>query len=259
MNDIQTNVIKSKEENSDKVKIELKVVSPLEFEGDIKSNIMTSDRLCDIIGSFFGSFFQDYYGCIIKQHTNVELNPETNALNNAGIPFGGFYVNLFFKDQGKATDGRIKTLYQKNAEKTESSTLAARYMQYNNTHAAASTIYKVSSDTETLLSLFMNNPIRNWAMYESEELVPMTAMLNSKPEVVERISCLSLDKIITMIYGSRTADSTYEYRTTLASPINAGSKFILTINQLDTAFVRELQNELGYNRPTDTFRVYNRT
>jgi len=109
--------------------------------------------------------------------------------------------------------------------------------------------------------MYTSNP--NWNMIAKEVIVPMTANPSSKGEVVVSVTGLSLNAIITKIYGYRDENSTYDYRTNLASNVGNNyvtnkKNFLVQISQLDIAFVRELENELGFNNYTSSFYVWNR-
>ena len=79
-----------------------------------------------------------------------------------------------------------------------------------------------------------------------------------KEEVVVCISGLSLNKIITKIYGDITDEGRFEY---IANPSTIiptkTSEFIMQVSQLDLAAVRNLQKALGvYNANAPQFHQY---
>ncbi len=258
---IETKVTVEEDKDTKKRNVKLDVVQCLPFEGDMKNNIMTNNKLCGIISNFFGSFMQDYYGC------EIGIADGSDPIITNCVPANQLFVTLYFKDQGPSTDGRLKCLEMNGTKdegngKTGISDLAKRFCAYQQTYARGN-MYHVHKDACTLLTEFMYTSNPNWNMIAKEVIVPMTANPSSKGEVVVSVTGLSLNAIITKIYGYRDENSTYDYRTNLASNVGNNyvtnkKNFLVQISQLDIAFVRELENELGFNNYTSSFYVWNR-
>lgn len=260
-NTIETKVTIEENKDTKKKDVKVEVTDCLAFDGDMKNNIMTTNKLCGIISAFFGSFLQDYYGCEINMYDG------SNLITKALVPEGQLYVNLYFKDQGPSIDGRLKCIEMNGSDgnANKSSSITQRYFAFQQTYAGTN-MYHLTEEAKILLSKFMfgYNPNPNWALCYKEVLAPMTANPNSKPEVISEVIGFDLNKIITMIYGTRDENSSYDYRTCIASNIGCSNymtnvkNFLIQISQLDIAFVKELENELGFNSYNNSFYVWNR-
>lgn len=236
-----------------KEKANISVVDHLEFKGDLKSSIISSIEMAEIVSAFFAPAFSDYYGCNIRVNDG-HINP---AIANS-VPLGAIYVDLYFKDQGKNDKGGWKNL-ELNSNKNESGTdLSTRFFRVNN-QANKSRAYKVTDETYEALEEFMfigNHFKINWNLHTQEIQSPMSVY--GKEEIVVCISGISLEKIISKIYGTVTDDARYEYKVLPETIIpNKNGEFIMMVFQLDNNAVRELQNTLGvYNPNAPMFHQY---
>ena len=239
-------------------KANIRLLEHAEFEGDMKTNIISSIDMAEIVGSLFAPAFSDYYGC------NVRVNDgRANPIIANSMPIGAIYVDLFFKDRGDVKDGKWKNLELRNkiANDAESGkpSLGDRFHrlngQLNNGRA-----YNVTKETYEALDKFTFNPGRTrWAEHTQEITSPMS--IYGKDEIVVCISGLSLNKIITEIYGGEDEnDNKYEYMATPSTIIpSTTQEFIMQVCQLDLKAVRDLQRTLGVyaGNPTQ-FHQYNR-
>lgn len=234
-------------------KASIDVVDHPVFEGDMKSNIISSIDMAEIVSSLFAPAFADYYGC------NIRVNDgHTNPVIANTMPIGAIYVDLYFKDMGNPAEGTQKNIVPRNAATNKSDDLGARFMQvngaFNNSRA-----YKVTKETYEVLEKFAFNEGRTrWNEHTQEITTSMSTY--GKDEVVVCISGLSLDKIVTMIYGDVTDEARYEYRTTVSTVIPSKTQeFIMQVTQLDLAAVRNLQKALGiYSSNALQFHQYHR-
>ena len=219
-------------------KASIEIVEHAEFEGDMKTNIISSIDMAEIVSSFFAPAFSDYYAC--KICINDGRNP---AIANT-MPIGSIYVDLYFKDLGKAAEGTWKNIVRRGENKDGRTDLGARFFRvngsFNNSRA-----YEVTKETYEALDEFtFTNGRTRWSDHTTETSTPMSVY--GKDEVVVCISGLSLNKIITKIYGKRTEDGIYEYIATPSTIIPSNSQeFIMQVSQLDLEAVRNLEKTLG--------------
>lgn len=238
---------------TERTKVSITVADHPTFEGDMKSNIISSIDMAEIVSSLFAPAFADYYGC------NIRVNDgHTNPVIASTMPIGAIYVDLYFKDFGNAPEGTQKNIVSRNADKDKSGDLGARFMRvngaFNNSRA-----YTVTKETYEALEDFAFNQGRTrWNEHTQEITTSMSTY--GKEEVVVCISGLSLDKIVTAIYGDVTDEARYEYRTTVSTVIPSKTQeFIMQVTQLDLAAVRNLQKALGiYSSNALQFHQYHR-
>lgn len=255
---MSTNNNNLKTETTKKEKTVIEVEEHVHFDGDMKTNLISTVDMADIVSSLFSSAFADYYGCDIRFNNGENAS----AYNNPMIPKYQIYVNLYFKDRG-ISNKPIKNLKRRgmaepkqgvDAEGNKTNNLARRYAAVNETHSANNTgrVYDVTSETYEALEEFMfNSGSRNirWSDF-TQEMSANMGIIGSKEEAIVCITGLSLDKILTKIYGGKTDEGEFEYAATPSTMIPYQSKqFIIQVIQLNLATVRKLQRSLGMNSP----------
>lgn len=222
------------------------------FEGDMKTNIISSIDMAEIVSALFAPAFADYYGCKIRINDGYALPEVGNSM-----PAGALYVDLYFKDQGDVAEGSnaYKNIVARGSQ-TAGKDLGSRFMAVNG--AGNGRVYEVTKETYEMLEEFMPRAKTRWNAHTQE--MPTQMSLYGKDEVVVCISGLDLNKIITKVYGAKTKEGRYEYIATPSTVIPAKTQeFIMQVVQLDLAAVRELQNTLGiYNASAPQFHQYNR-
>ncbi len=245
-----SNKIKTKAEKQKKAVID--VVEHEEFNGDMKTNILSSIEMAKIVSSLFAPAFSDYYGC------NVRINDGRDPIIANTMPIGAIYVDLYFKDHGEATDGAWKNIIARG-QAVKGKDIGSRYLNVVG-NANNSRAYEVTKETYEALEEFTfapNGRIR-WNEHTKEITTQMSAY--GKEEVVVCISGLCLNKIITKIYGDKTEDGRFEYIAHASTMIpSQAQEFIMQVSQLDLKTVRNLQEALGifaHNAPQ--FHQYNR-
>ena len=231
-------------------KCHIDVAEHLQFEGDMKTNIVSSIDMADIISSFFAPAFSDYYGC------NIRINDgRANPIIANSMPIGAIYVDLYFKDQGKAAENTWKNIVLRG-QNSERSDLGARFLRVNGA-ATSGRAYEVTKETYEALEEYMFAGARTrWNEHTQEIVTPMSAY--GKEEVVVCISGLSLNRLITKIYGDKTEEGNYEYIANPSTVIpSKAQEFIMQVSQLDLKAVRNLQKALGvYNANAPQFHQY---
>lgn len=240
-------------ENTEQKKATIDIVEHADFEGDMKTNIVSSIDMAKIVSSLFAPAFSDYYGC------NVRINDgRANPAIANSMPMGAIYVDLYFKDQGEAASGSWKNIVPKGKNNDGRKDLGARYLSVvgnaNNGRA-----YDITKETYEALEEFTFTTGRvRWGDHTQEITTPMSVY--GKDEVVVCISGLSLNKIITKIYGDKTEDGRFEYIAHPSTMIpTQAQEFIMQVSQLDLRAVRHLQEALGiYASNAPQFHQYNR-
>lgn len=239
-----------------KEKTTIKIVKNTPFTGDLKTNLVSSIEMAEVVSSLFGTAFADYYGC------KICINNGANDFLFKTIPAGMIYVELYFKDRG-AAGSKIKNLTmrgQSNPNTDSKNTTAERVrnlMPFMNPQTN-NHVYSVTHDTYEALEEFMPmNGNINWGAF-TQEISTNMGIIGSKEEAVVCITGLSLDKILSKIYGTDTEDGKFEYATSPATMIPARSnEFIMQVIQLDKRVVRKLERDLGLNIPANSqFHVY---
>lgn len=241
--------------NTKQEKATIEVTEHPVFEGDMKTNIISSIDMCDIVSSLFAPAFSDYYGC------KICINDGRNPVLFNKLPAGALYVDLFFKDQGKAPEGTWKNIKLRgvNYGDNEATDIGTKFQLLNKAQFVTTHKYDVTKETYEALEEFMTTGNRTrWSEHTQEINTNMS--LYGKEEVVVSISGLDLNKIITKIYGAKTEEGRYEYIATPSTIIPSKTQeFIMQVCQLDLAAVRNLQKTLGiYSADVPQFHQYQR-
>lgn len=273
----------------EKVKIRVPEKDRKVFNGDIKTSIMSSTEMADIVYGLFKAAMPDFCGC--KLFVNYGQDPIIAKEMN----YGKIYVNLYFKDiyeynpknvpeypnkrsedytqEDEELVKKIEFIKAENrrdylcksvmsrvkaAEVNKGASLASRYMNIAGKGASTGRAYDVTKHTYEMLSDFMTTGDRtNWAIHTSEVNTPMS--LYGKDEVVVEIKGLDLDKIVTEIYGSKTEEDRYQYQCTPSvSYSNDGDHFLIQVVQLSLNTVTKLNNALGVRTYNNTVQFYTR-
>ena len=250
MNNYENN-LKVETKKSEKTVIE--VAEHVAFEGDMKTNLVSTMDMSDIVNSLFTSAFSDYHGCDIR----VNDGRDPVLFNQSPVPKYGIYVTLYFKDHG-TNNKPIKNLKRRgtpepkqsvDANGNKTNNLAARYAAVNETHNMNNNgrVYNITKETYEALEEFMFNTNNNihWADY-TREISSNMNIIGSKEEAMVSITGLSLDKILTKIYGSETDEGAFEYATSPSTAIPyQPNQFIIQVCQLNKETVRKLQRALN--------------
>lgn len=239
-----------KVENTETKKATINVAEHPTFEGDMKTNIISSIDMAEIVSSLFAPAFSDYYGCKILINDG-HGNP---AVVNS-MPYGTLYVDLYFKDRGTAVDGAWKNIRPRGSNDNRTD-LGARFFRVNG--AGNGRAYEVTKETYEALENFMllGNRTR-WADH-TQEISTQMSVYGGKEEVVVCISGINLNKVITEIYGDKTEEGLYEYVAAPSTVIpGKNQEFIMQVCQLNKKAVRDLQRDLGIYTPnTPQFHQY---
>ena len=236
------------------------------FEGDMKTNLVSSIEMAEIVSSLFSPAFADYYGCNIRINNGNTTGVNPIVVNS--LPLGAIYVDVYFKDRGRNSSKAIKNLELRGQVKTDntdgeddknSTHMAARFFAVNSVNNGANNgrVYDVTADTYEALEEFMFVRNVRWNDH-TQEISANMGVIGSKEEAVVCISGLSLDKILTKIYGNKTEEGEFEYVATPSTMIpGRNNEFIMQVCQLNLAVVRKLHRDLGVNNPANPqFHVY---
>ena len=243
-----------KANNAEKTTARIEVVDPIPFGGNMKSNLISTMEMAEIVSGLFGGVFRDYAGCKIRINDGRGLPAVTST-----IAMGALYVDLYFKEQPNNGEGKRVNLITptKKENNGEKESLSQRFTRVCCT--APGRMYTVTKETYECLEEFVFAGIRpNWNNYTQE----ITAQTHpyAKDEVFVVISGLDLNRIISKIYGTKTAEGRFEYRATPSTVIpNKADEFIITVSQLDLETINDLQTTLGiYMGNAPSFHPYNR-
>lgn len=234
-----------KVENKETKKATISVAEHPVFEGDMKTNIISTIDMADVVSSLFAPAFSDYYGCKIR----------INNGENPFVPSGVLYVDLYFKDRGTAADGAWKNIVPRGSVKT-GNRIADGLQRI--TGQGTGRVYEVTKETYEALEAFSFAGNRtNW-MNLTQEISTNMSVYGMKEEVVVCISGIDLNRVISEIYGNKTEEGLYDYVATPATPIPGKvQEFILQVCQLNKKAVRDLQRDLGvYNPNSPQFHQY---
>ena len=239
-------------------KIEIIIDDHPEFEGNLKTMILSSSDMCEKVSALFASFFYDYAGCKVRVNDG-----RANPVVANSIPYGNIYVDLYFKDMGKVPEGcniikNITPIGGSSDKKEEKDSLLARYMRVNG--ARTGRAYNVSDDTFKTLNNLMGLTYNNSRWLERTQEMVTNYSVYSKEEIVVCISGLDLNTILSKIYGVKDEDGRYEYSATPSTVIpSSADEFIMHVAQLNTNIVSELRAKLGiYTANSPSFHSYRR-
>lgn len=235
--------------NNNKFKIVVEDHAP--FVGDIKSNIMSSDDLADkLICPLFGGVWDDFYGCKIRPTTAAD-----------GI-HSSIAVDIYFKEMPNADQERCAISRVGKAPTTgNANDMTAKFMAMVAMNATPCQIYKVQDKVYEALSDFVpNNAPINWKGKTMEKTFQTNPYMNSREEVFVCIQGLDLNKVLSLVYGTRDEDGTYQYRADLVRPIPGETeKFIVNVQQIDVNTPNEIYRMLGvYVQGANNIHTYNR-
>ncbi len=231
-----------------------------EFDNTYDTKIITFEKLTKQINGLFGACFADFCGA------NICIAGTTPPVNNQiKLPIGSLYVDLYFRDMGEAPKDLYKNIIpatqsKKTAKDDESNDnrLAHRIIDLSNRNIKSSKAYNVTRETYECLEEFLfGDPRRapKWSEL-TREIQQNVGGLYGRDGICVVITGLSLEKIITALYGAKTEEGRYSYSvhlnrfdsvgyTTVANP----SKSILTICRLDDNEVRKLITETDTTLP----------
>lgn len=238
-----------------KEKTTIVVAEHTPFEGDLKTNLVSSIEMAEVVSSLFGAAFADYYGC------KICINNGANKTVFETNPAGSIYVELYFKDRGhegsKIKNLKVRGQLDPNSKSGNNMADRVRAMSQTLNPQVASHVFNVTTETYEALEEFMTVRNINWNAF-TQEISTNMGIIGTKEEAVVCITGLSLDKILTKIYGSDTDEGQFEYTATPATMIpTRSSEFIMQVIQLNKEVVRKLQRDLGLNIPANSqFHVY---
>lgn len=241
-----------------KDKLRIKLPQNLEFTGDLKTQLITTIDMAELIGEMFSAVMPDYYGCRIRINDGRIDNGYPNI--SGTMEFGSLYVDLYLKDSKGTSDVKNlkrngETPVAKDGEKKAS--LSSRFVSV--VGAQSNRAFTVTPETYEILEEFMPMGARTrWAEHTAEIYTQINAPYGQN-EVVVVISGLSLNALITKMYGKKTEEGQFEYMATASTAIPYRStEFIMQVAQLNADTVRKLQRTLGVYTPNTSIHTYNR-
>ena len=241
-------------ENTEKKEpVRINVETPLPFDSNIKSCFMNTIELAEIVDSLFGDSMRDYVGCKISLN-NGDV-PQHIAME---IPMGKLYVTLYFKDCSKTSTAPIANVTSRSVGSGNTNKFAS-LMKMSGTNAGR--MYEITKETYEALDPFRFFPNRkaNWNYLTNEIVTNFGFNTAYNQEIVACITGLDLEKMINMVYGSRTDEGIFQYQ---ANPVqivaNASGEYVVQITQLDVQKLEDLRRSLGGPIARTEFHPYNR-
>lgn len=271
---IKASIVKPEDAKPAKIKVD----ELLKFNGGLDTVITDSIELADLVSSLFGGIMHDYYGCKICVNDG-----RANPIVAQTIPRGTLYVDLYFKYNANDASNRMRNIELlsninkkaiepkadiDNTDKTPEEIARERrdeefrnkimMMLSMNQRSNAGNMFFITKETyESLIPFMFNGANTRWNDHTQEIQISPTPY--SKGDVLVRISGLSLNAILSMIYGNEVDGTNYEYAAAPHTPIPNQDEFIVVINRLDIRTVRSLQNKLGIGSvATNMFHRYTR-
>lgn len=256
-------VVKEGEKANEKAKIVMKEYAS--FDGGMVSKFMSVGKLSNKVSSMFASMFGDFYGSKIEPNNGMSLTGPSGAYT---IPKDQFFpenelkVTLYFKFKKEVPAGTKQALKIANVKKATPVTVPGTMSSFaasisrdfgGNVNNAGGTAFTVDEAVLEGLEVFLPNGAHpNWYKYRIfEQPIGGTDSLGSY-EVVVGITGLSLNKILTYMYGDKTDEGRYQYAAEISSMFTYQgartlNQLILCVTRLEESEVRELQKLTGFN------------
>lgn len=214
--------------------VTLRVEEPEEFDGLIKSKIITSIELAKKINSLFRPTFSDFEGCT--------LMPDQSGM---------FQVSLYFKDKGNPGPAQIKNISSIMVNTNGKSDVMARITNMNRINSSKK--YDLTEQTKQALTEFMFNGVINYnknSVNWGQCVTEASENAYNGYSIFVRVANLDIMKIIKKIYGNKINGSNVEYQMSIIRPTNGqintpNANFLINISQLNTKQVEKLCYEIG--------------
>lgn len=205
-------------------------VTPIKFDGLIKSKLITTIGLGKLIWNLFKPVFPEYEGCVI-------LPDQTGQLQ----------LTLYFKDKGKLADQNLIKAVAPVGMNQPSSSAFERIASIN--QRLSSKKFELTKDAKEILSEFYwvrNNSKVNWNNFVTE----VTSQDYNGYSVHLKVAGLDINRVLRKIYGTKVDGSRVDYAISIVKPIGADASgllqnYLIAIQQLDTREVENLAKEVG--------------
>lgn len=225
-----------------KTPVKITVDETQEFDGLLKSKITTTFDLAQVVNTLFRPVFNDYEGCTIL--------PDQ---------FGMFQLTLFFKDHGKAENGKIKNIQSIIQKIDDKSNVMQRIQNLNRSNSSSK--FELTAETKEALEEFIRRPGNSQNIDWKRYVVETTERTNlGGINIYVKVLNVDLYKILRKIYGSKVDGSYMEYMISMIRPAaqisnGTNTNYIINISQLDTKSVEKLYVEMGMVPTQGTFIV----
>lgn len=254
MSEMKT-IIKEKnaEVKNDKTRIVVK--DHPAFTGGLKTDLTSSIALAETIGMMLSEVMDDYYGCRIR--VNDGNYEPASSISNV-VPRGAMYVEIYLKDSGRTKSVHKNLISNLHADANgEKATMSDRFKSV--TGSKTSRAYTVTDETYEMLEEFMFPNVPHRWFNLTSEIYTVVNQPHGSAEVLTVITGLSLDALITKIYGDRTDEGQFEYMATPSTRIPyKNNEFVIQVTQLNKKTVRDLEATLGVYTANTGIHTYNR-
>jgi len=205
-------------------------VTPLKFDGLIKSKLTTTISLGKMIYDLFKSTFPEYEGCVIQPNQ-----------------YGILQVTLYFKDNGKLTNHKaVKAVAPVGSSQARNSAYD-RIASLNQRFSSKK--FELTKDAKDILEEFYwtkGNQKVQWNQFVTE----IVSQDYNGYSVHLKVTGLDITKILRKIYGSKVDGSRVDYAVSIVKPIGMDGtgllqNYLISIQQLDTREVENLAKEVG--------------
>lgn len=226
-----------KEPTPEKKKVMIEV-NGVNFDGVVKTKLITTNDFCLEVNKLFKNCLNDYEGCI--------LEPDLN---------GNFTLKMYLSDSKVSDPSLVKCL--KSISASEAKTPVDRLMNFN--IAQRNKMYTLTDSAKDVLeNLVVTGPNKkvDWSKVAVEFTDSSVYGATSK---IYTVVFLDLYKVVKTLYGTKLPDGgSADYKIIPVSPVgntygysNISKNYLLSIMQLDTKMVNEISRKIGLI-PQDT-------
>ena len=220
----------AQQQGAQREKLKIKVPTPKEFKGTIRSEYITTLELANDINALFKPLIGDYEGCTVM--------PD---------PYGQLVISLFLKDKGAPGVGKALEPIANGSSRGQGG--MARIQNINAKFSAKT--YQLTQDAKDVFEDFVIKPKNNkidWNKYAVE----VTEQSYGGYTVYMKIINIDVTEILKAIYGVKDASGErLQYQASIVRPINQ-SVFLLSIQRLNVSDAQALAEKVGVVSPMNS-------
>ena len=252
-------VVKEGETTNEKAKIVFKEHAT--FDGGMVCKFASVDEVSTKVSCMFASIFGDFYGCKIEPNNGMPLTGPAGSYYSAKdqfFPENELKVTLFFKYRENAPAKKVLGVANNKKAAPVATNMSsinasiARDFGGTNTDRPG-TVYTVDKKVLEALNEYLPNGAHpDWYRYRIFEQMTGDPNTPNTSEVVVGITGLSLNKILTAMFGAKTDEGRYQYSAEISPMFSYHgartlNQLIVCITRLDESEVRKLQQMTGFN------------
>lgn len=205
-------------------------VEPVEFDGILRSKIMTTIDLSKVVNSLIKPVFSDWEG------STIELGQ-----------YGNLILTIFFKDKGQPLNGQVKAIQPVVGQLGRTASPIQRIQNMNLRNKAKT--YDLTPQAKELLSEFIPTKRGKEVNWNNHLFERTENNYGSYSIHVALVGC-DLTRILRKIYGGKDDRDRIEYSIDLIRPMgmefgyNSGN-YLVRVSQLNTSEVQKLVSTIG--------------